>query len=207
VGDAAVGDAVADVDGGDPQESPEERAARLVAQMRRPLWAGRVVALAVTPRRRWKVVPMMGRVVDAGGEALLITADGARSAVADGVERLDLADSERALLPHRILGISPRRLAARLRGGTTSGPSLVWAAYSGSRPYRAVRPWVLWRLLRRRLDQVRVQDVDHLVIVGVESWPIAWHLMRANPRITMSFDLPERYFRPREGEVRPPSSG
>ena len=32
--------------------------------------------------------------------------------------------------------------------------------------------------------------VDHVLMVGIESWPIAWHLLRSSPEATIGFDVP-----------------
>jgi hypothetical protein len=163
----------------------------------------RVVAVAVVTSRRDRAVRALGEVMAAGGSALLITADGSVAPdLPDGVQTLDLAASERAVGLHPLLTRSPVRFARRLTGGSVSGPTPAWRWWSQARPYRAVRPWVLWRALRRHLDVVAVDRVDHLVIVGIESWPIVWHLCRRNPSITYGWGVPAEVYQ-RAGR-RPP---
>jgi hypothetical protein len=155
----------------------------------------RVLAAAVVQRRRWKVVPMLGDVVAAGGTAVLVTADGARTQdLPPGLETIDLVDAERMHGLHMLIARSPMRVLNRLAGRDTSGPSWAWATWSTSKPYRALRPWVLWRVLRRQLDELDIATIDHVVIVGQESWPIAWHLCRRNPAITVAWDVPDEVY-------------
>jgi len=53
-----------------------------------------------------------------------------------------------------------------------------------------VRYWVLWRVARHHLDVLRPDRVSHVLVVGIESWPIAWHLLRGNPDATIGFSVP-----------------
>ncbi len=151
----------------------------------------RVLAAAVVPRRHGPVIKALGEVVAGGGSAVMVTADGARpSGLAPGVESIDLVATERRLGLHPLLARSPWRVARRLAGRPKPGPTAAWSTWSRSRPYRAARPWMLWRALRRHLDAVDPGSVDHLILVGTESWPIAWHLTRRNPAITVGWDVP-----------------
>lgn len=153
----------------------------------------RVVAVAVTPRRRRQVLRLLGQVAAAGGQALLVTADGARGgAPPAGVQVLDLLRDERRWGPNRLIALDPRRVLARLsrRPATTTGASPAWRRWVGSRPYRLVRYWVLWRVARQHLDVLRPAEVSHVLVVGIESWPIAWHVLRASPAASIGFDLP-----------------
>lgn len=164
----------------------------------------RVVAVSVVPARREHAVRVLADVVAAGGSALLITADGAvRRDLPDGIEAIDLVSGERRVGAHQLLSRSPVRLARRLAGRPTSGPATAWRIWSGSRAYRAVRPWVLWRALRRQLDVVDVDRLDHLVIVALESWPITWQLCRLQPRAGYAWDVPDEVYE-RAGR-RPPN--
>lgn len=154
----------------------------------------RVVAAAVDPARRTAVVEKLNQVVAAGGSALLITADGGvgTEELSGDVETLDLCAGERKLGLNRALVRDPSRLVARLTGRPVpSGPAPGWSRVSASKPYRMIRPWLLWRVLRRRLAQVRVGDVDHVVIVHQNSWPIAWQLHRRNPAVTIAYEIPD----------------
>lgn len=152
----------------------------------------RVVGVAVSARRRAQTVRMLARVVRGGGEALLVTADGGPSGVGrDGIERLDLLAGEQHWGVNRALAVDPRRAIARLLGRRgRRGPSPLWRRWVTSPPYKVVRQWVQWRVARRHLDVLRPGDVTHVLIVGVESWPITWHLLRASPQATVGFDLP-----------------
>jgi len=94
-------------------------------------------------------------------------------------------------------------LLHRARGLEVNGPAPVWARLSASKPYRMVRPWLLWRVLRRRLDQLHVGDIDHVIIVHQNSWPIAWQLHRLNPAISVSYEVPEAVWT-RAGRAAPP---
>jgi hypothetical protein len=170
-----------------------------------PVGRPRVVAAAVEGARRGNVIIDVNRVVAGGGSALLITADGGGRT--DGeeldprVETLDLSAVERSLGVHALLSRDPSRLLHRWRGTTAPpGPSPAWFFWSTCRPYRAIRPFMLWRALRHRLDVVRVGEVDHVLLVHPNSWPIAWQLHRLNPAIEIAYDVPaelwERYGRP-----------
>jgi len=37
---------------------------------------------------------------------------------------------------------------------------------------------------------LRPDQVSHVLIVGIESWPIAWHLLRTSPEATIGFSVP-----------------
>jgi hypothetical protein len=152
----------------------------------------RVVALAVTPRRRRNVLRVLNEVVLSGGEALLVTADGGRGGtVPDGVINLDLLRDERRWGPNRLLAVDPRRVAAVLtRRKRPPGAAPAWRRWVASRPYRVVRYWVLWRVACRHFDVLRPDQVSHIIVVGIESWPIAWHLLRSSPGATIGFEGP-----------------
>jgi hypothetical protein len=156
----------------------------------------RVVAAAVGPARRRGVIAKLNRVVAGGGTALLITAEGFERPpeLDDAVESLDLAGAERALGLNRLLTRDPVRLLHRAQGKQVEGPSWVWAKVSDSKPYRLLRPWLLWRVLRRTLEPVRVDELDHVIIMHQNSWPIAWQLHRLNPRVSISYEVPGEVF-------------
>ena len=152
----------------------------------------RVVALAVTARRRKNVLVMLDEVVRSGGDALLLTADGGRGdKPATGVVHLDLLADERRWGPNRLLAVDPRRVAAALtRRPRPKGASPAWRHWVASRPYRVVRYWVLWRVARRHLGVLRPDQVSHILVVGIESWPIAWQLLRRSPGASIGFSVP-----------------
>ena len=157
-----------------------------------PATRPRVVALAVTPRRRRKVRHMLEEVARFGGEALLVTADGFRGDPAPiGVTHLDLLADERRWGPNRLLTVDPRRVVAKLiRRPGPQGAAPAWRRVVASRPYRVVRYWVLWRVARRHLDVLRPEQVSHVVVVGIESWPMAWQVLRRSPDASIGFNLP-----------------
>ena len=167
-----------------------------MAEPQRVIGRPRVVAAATEPARREGTIAKLNRVVAGGGSALLITADGGRRPLelADGVELLDLQAAERSLGLNKVITRDPVRLLRRAQGKPIAGPSWAWARLSGSKPYRMVRPWLQWRALRHRLPLVRVGDVDHVLIVHQNSWPIAWQLHRLNPRVTISYEVPDELF-------------
>lgn len=171
-----------------------ERTVGTVAQGTGEVLRPRVVAAAVVARRRWKVVEVLDEVVRSGGSGVLVSADGGAEELDPRVEVVDLLGTEQRTGVNALLSRSPVRLVNRLRGRQSSGPSKAWAMWSASKPYRVIRPWVLWRTLRRRLDEVDVAHVDHIVLVGQESWPIAWHLCRLNPEITVGWDVPDEVY-------------
>lgn len=173
----------------DPNVAPGPSAVA-VARPGRP----RIVAAAVEPARRSSVITALNQVVAAGGSALLITADGGSRdpGLAPEVETLDLAAGERKLGLNRVITRDPARLAAKVAGrAPVPGPAPAWAILREAKPYRVTRPWLLWRVLRRQLAEVRVGDVDHVIIVHQNSWPIAWQLHRRNPAITISYEVPD----------------
>ena len=154
----------------------------------------RVIAAAVERSRRRGVIRKLNRVVENGGTALMITADGCErpEELHPAVQVLDLQAGERRLGINALLTRDPARLVQRARGrAAPAGPSPTWAFVSSSKPYRMIRPWVLWRVLRRRLEQLHVEDVDHVIIVHQNSWPIAWQLHRLNPAISISYEVPD----------------
>lgn len=165
-----------------------------------PAVGKRYVGIAVVPRRRRAIEHALGRVVELGGEGLLITADGSARARWPGVDHLDLLSDEMHFGPNRLIAVSPKRVIGKLVGKKVGGRSLLWRRWSASRPYKAVRYYALWHVLRRRLDEVRVEQVTNLVLAGIESWPIAWHLVRAKPDLEMGWDVPEEWQRPAELE-------
>jgi hypothetical protein len=86
---------------------------------------------------------------------------------------LDLRAGERRLGLNALITRDPARLVRRARGRAISGPSPAWGWLSASKPYRMIRPWLLWRVLRRHVDVLRVAEADHVIIVHQDSWPIA----------------------------------
>jgi hypothetical protein len=165
----------------------------------------RVVAAAVGPARRRGVIAKLNRVIAGGGTALLITAEGFERPpeLDDAVETLDLAAAERGLGLNKVLTRDPVRLLRRAQGRQVKGASWAWSRLSGSKPYRLLRPWLLWRVLRRDLDPVRVDELDHVIIMHQNSWPIAWQLHRLNPRVSISYEVPDEIFE-RVGRPVPP---
>lgn len=161
----------------------------------------RYVGVAVIPRRRRPIEMALGRVVELGGEALLITADGSGHARYPGVEHIDLLSLEMHLGANRLIAVSPARVAGRLVGRKVRGRSLAWRVWVRSRPYKVGRFYLLWRALSSRLDVVRPADVTHVFLAGAESWPIAWQLAQLNPEIEVGWDIPVEWRVPAPPEV------
>jgi hypothetical protein len=153
----------------------------------------RYVALAVVPRRRGPLENALGRVVELGGEALLITADGSAHPQHPGVQHIDLLHDEMCWGPNRLIAVSPKRVVGRLMGRHVGGRSFAWRHWGASRPYKVVRYYLLWRVLAHRLAEVRVPDVTNVLLAGSESWPIAWHLTKIKPGIEVGWSLPDEW--------------
>ncbi|EWT07567.1 hypothetical protein N864_06390 [Intrasporangium chromatireducens Q5-1] len=148
------------------------------------------------PKRRSTIENALGRVVELGGEALLITADGSGRAARPGVRHLDLLRREMHWGPNRLIAASPKRLAARLVGKKVGGRSLAWRRWVASKPYKVVRFHILSRVLAPLNGELRPSEVTHIVIAGVESWPIAWHITRFNPEAQIVWDVPGEWRTP-----------
>ncbi|GAB2747556.1 hypothetical protein GCM10027039_01470 [Terrabacter koreensis] len=159
-----------------------------------PLAAGTYyVGVAVIPKRRKTIEDALGRVVELGGESLLITADGSGKAAHAGVRQIDLLRREMGWGPNRLIAVSPKRVAGRVVGKKVGGRSWTWRHWVGSRPYKAVRFHVLSRVLAPLESQLRSSEVTHIVLAGVESWPIAWYITRTNPDVQMVWDVPDEW--------------
>jgi hypothetical protein len=170
------------------------------ARAQQPAVGTRYVGLAVIPRRRRAIERALGRIVQLGGEALLITADGSSKPRWPGVEHIDLLNDEMHFGANRAIAVSPKRVVGKLMGRKVGGRSLAWRLWSDSRAYKAGRYYLLWHVLRRRLDEVGVDRVTKLLLAGVESWPIAWHLAKLNSTLEMGWDVPDAWQRPVELE-------
>lgn len=58
------------------------------------------------------------------------------------------------------------------------------------RGYRAVRPWVLWRVARQEvLPRLDLSTVNEVVVGDSHAVPLAWHLARLHPELKVSFSL------------------
>lgn len=156
----------------------------------------RVLVAAVIPQRRELAERAVRRVIASGGTVLVVTSDGRTDEPPgpSGTPHLDLLQDLYKVGLHRVLVCSPTRPLRRLLGRGTSHSSWMWWTWTHSRGFTATRPWLLWRALRRRLADVDVQRVDHVVALSAEAWPLAWHLSRRNPRITVSNDVPDSLF-------------
>jgi hypothetical protein len=154
-----------------------------------------VVAVCLVPARRAVALRLLGEVARSGGTAILVTADGSRtSGLPAGVELVDLSTAERRVGLHALVTRSPARVVRRLLGRPAAGPSWAWRRWSSSRTYRAIRPWVLWRSLRAQVSKVGLDQLDHVVIVSIESWPITWQLLQRNPQATYGWDVPDAVY-------------
>lgn len=172
-----------------------------VPKDQQPARGRRYVGLAVIPRRRRAIERALGRIVELGGEALLITADGSSRARWPGVEHLDLLSDEMRYGPNRLIAVSPKRVLGKLVGRRVGGRSLLWRGWIRSRPYKAVRYYALWHVLERRRDVLRPADTTDLLLAGVESWPIAWHIAQENSTVAIGWDVPDAWKRPVEDEL------
>lgn len=166
-----------------------------------PAKGKRYVGVAVIPRRRRPIERALARIVELGGEALLITADGSSRARGEGVEHIDLLNAEMRLGPNRLIAVSPKRVVGKLTGKKVGGRSLLWRGWVKSRPYKVVRFYALWHALKPHLDAVRPDAVTDILLAGVESWPIAWHLAKLNPGVEMGWNVPDEWKRPPEDEL------
>lgn len=172
-----------------------------VPKDRQPARGKRYVGVAVIPRRRRAIERALGRIVELGGEALLITADGSSRARWPGVEHLDLLSDEMRYGPNRLIAVSPKRVLGKLVGRRVGGRSLLWRGWVRSRPYKAIRYYGLWRVLQRRRDVLRPAEITDLLLAGVESWPIAWHIAQENSDVAIGWDVPDAWKRPVEDEL------
>ena len=172
-----------------------------VAKDQQPARGKRYVGLAVIPRRRRAIERALGRIVELGGEALLVTADGSSRARWPGVEHLDLLADEMRFGPNRLIAVSPKRVLGKVMGRRVGGRSLLWRGWIRSRPYKAVRFYALWHVLQRRRDVLRPTEITDLLLAGVESWPIAWHVAQENHDVTIGWDVPDAWKRPPEDEL------
>lgn len=166
-----------------------------------PARGKRYVGLAVVPRRRRAIERALSRIVELGGEALLITADGSSRARWPGVEHLDLLADEMSFGPNRLIAVSPKRVVGKIVGRKVGGRSLLWRGWVKSRPYKAVRYYGLWHVLQRRRDVLRPREITDILLAGVESWPIAWHIAKENPDVAIGWDVPDDWRRPVEDEL------
>jgi hypothetical protein len=188
VADAEVADAeVADADQvTDPQRpQPVERSCE-----------GKVVvAVALVPARRVMVARELGRVVAAGGRGVLVTADGGAGTtwLPDGVELVDLADREPDVMPLRVLSSPVFHLPDLVRRRPLQKRPWAWRAWRTTRAHSAVRPYVIWRALRPQLRALRLERVDYVLVVSVESWPITWQLLRRSPDAGYGWNVPTEW--------------
>jgi hypothetical protein len=75
---------------------------------------------------------------------------------------------------HRSLGVAGR---SQRRVSRTVSRRLFWPAF------RAVRPWILVRYGRGRVEALDLSGVDRIVAADTPSVPLAWRLARRYPQI------------------------
>lgn len=160
----------------------------------------RYVGLAVIPKRRRAIEHALGRIAELGGDALLITADGSANARYPGVRHIDLLHDEMTHGVNRLIAVSPKRVAGKFVGKQVGGRSLAWRGWVKSRPYKVYRFSLLRKLLDAHAAEIEPDTVTHLLIAGVESWPIAWQISRTNPDVVVGWDVPDEWKRPVEEE-------
>jgi hypothetical protein len=148
-----------------------------------------VLCLAVESRRTAQVVAYARQACEAGLPTVLVSSvQLVNPPVPPGATYVNLAPAERRLLLNRLLLSWPVRLLLallRVRGGREA----LWARWSKGPRYRRLRPWMHWRSFRRTAKRLDLATFTHVVIGGVESWPIAWHVSRANPDVVVDFSL------------------
>lgn len=176
-----------------PEAAGERESVQTPAGPGDPAAGAYFVGVAVIRKRRQKIEHVLGRVVELGGESLLITADGSARAGEPGVRHIDLYNREMRWGANRIIAVSPKRMVGKVVGKRVLGRSAAWRHWVTSRPYKVVRFHVLSRVLAPLAGEVRPAEVTHIVIAGVESWPIAWWITRSNPDAEIVWDLPERW--------------
>lgn len=160
----------------------------------------RFVGLAVVPKRRMAIEHALGRIAELGGDALLITADGSSRARFPGVRHIDLMQQEMRHRSNRLIAVSPKRVAGKLVGKKVGGRSLAWRLWSKSKPYKVFRFRLLGELLEKYSADVDPKTITHLLIAGVESWPLAWRISRTNPDVQVGWDVPDEWKRPVQEE-------
>lgn len=69
-----------------------------------------------------------------------------------------------------------------------------------SSAYRHVRPFILWRVFKRRmLPQWSLEPFDLVVVADTLSLPVGWHLARQYPQVSVRFELDETVLYARRG--------
>jgi hypothetical protein len=147
--------------------------------------AGRHVVVITGSRRPWEPLPDGVTVIE------LVPLEArtwwARWFLVDRAEAFRYVDRARAKVLHglarrpwpgRVRGAAAWR-AAQARERVSRGRRGRWREWTASEPARHIRPWLLWRSLRRyALDQVPVDRIDLIVWADEQSWPIVWQLAR-----------------------------
>jgi len=164
------------------------------------LWTGtsagppRILVAAVISARRRLAEPIVRRGLAAGAAVLVLTADGEGPIGPPGAAHVDLLPEIQRVGVYRFLDHTwPREINISL------GPNLhyrrwLWRRWARTRYFSGLRPWVTWRALRRRLGQLDVAQIDHVVALSQEAFALAWHLHRLNPDLTISNDIPDHLF-------------
>ena len=177
--------------------------------------------LAMTALRADAVVTQSALLLEHGVDVSLLTADPAAFADLGLDERVTVhAVDEHASrlwrsetfvvrrVPEAVSGrvagvLRPRRpaLADRVVRLQTKGSNVLH--HTGFlKPYKVVRPYLLWRLASgTALTTMRFERGDEVVVVDSQAVPLAWRLARRHPWLTVGFSLDrDRYVRRTPGE-------
>lgn len=177
-----------------------------------------VVFLALTGLRATAVVAQSDLLLQHGTEVSLVTADRAAFEAAGLHERVRvLAVEEQDTLLWRAEGVVVRRVpeavasaaAAVLRPRRPAWAERVTAVQTkGSnvlhhtaflKPYKLVRPYVLWRAaVRTVVPQLDLGPDDEVVVVDSQAIPMAWRLARRHPWLRVGFALDRDRYVPRD---------
>lgn len=150
----------------------------------------RMLCVAVDSRRLYKVVKYAGYAAAAGVDTVLVASvQLVHPPVPEGVRFLNLGPAEQRLLLNRVLLSRPSRvLLGRL--GIKTGRDALWKRWSRGPRYRPLRPWMHWRAFKATARDLDLGTITHVIIGGVEGWPIAWHVSRHNPDVVVDFSPP-----------------
>jgi hypothetical protein len=154
--------------------------------------APRVLVIALEDHRRSQMVNDLGRVVRAGGAALLIRRDSdGWPDLPRGVRVFDTAARYLSTMPIAPLAADPRWAAARLLGRRRSVRTAPW--WPGLRRTRAVQaalPQLDWAVVRRHyLAAIDPGTLTQIIPTTTAAWPVAWHVARLSPNADLRSGL------------------
>jgi glycogen(starch) synthase len=177
-----------------------------------------VTFLAMTGLRATAVVAQSDLLLQHGTEVSLVTADPGAFETAGLDERVRvLAVDEEATLLWRAEGVVVRRVpeAVAAAAGSVLRPRRpAWAERvaavqtKGSnvlhhtgflKPYKVVRPYVLWRAAARTVvPRLELAPDDEVVVVDSQAIPLGWRLARRHPWLRVGFALDRDRYVPRD---------